>query len=205
MIDESPTIVFFPPMRSILSTVLLCLTIAPPLVMAQPQPRARDPNTTVMETLIGYGRTKQRAEMSALNEAERVSFDGEYELKSIGLGGRDDDFYCIIKIRHDIYRPENRRAVEEVTVGYGEDLMKSEQDARFKAERMIARRLRSAAERRARRQAMENLQFGRGSDSESPTILDKDDDTSFILKSIRFSGRPGDYQCYITFEYLVHQ
>ncbi len=80
----------------------------------------------------------------------------------------------------------------------------AEVDARYKAERMINERLNSAKERRKRQEAhdeaMKRESAALGND---PIILDKDDDTSYILKSIRFSGRPDDYLCYISFEYLV--
>jgi len=193
-------------MQFLSACILSCLVLANAPLLAQSSPRARNPNTTVNETLIGYGRTKQRAEQAALAEANQVAFDADYELKSIGLGGRDDDYYCIIVIRHKTYRPENRRAIDEVTVGYGETMQEAEQDARYKANQMILRRLRSAEERRARQQALESLRNGSAAENRhSTTILDKEEDTEFILQSIRFSGRPDDYQCYIKFEYLVHK
>ncbi|MEO0794160.1 MAG: hypothetical protein AAFX93_03305 [Verrucomicrobiota bacterium] len=192
-------------LREISLYVLVIFVGFEPL-FAQEKPKHRQPNTTITETLIDYGRTRQRAEEAVLDQANRKAFDGDYQLKNIGLGGRDDEYYCVIQIRHDIYRPENRRSLEEVTVGYGRTMSQAEIDARYKAERMIAERLRSAKERQARQRAMEKEREKRESalDSGKPaTILDHDEDNSYILKSIRFSGRPNDYLCYIKFEYLV--
>lgn len=176
-------------------------------LFAQEQPRRRLPNTTISETLIDYGRTYQKAEETVLQRAENKAFDGEYDLKSIGLGGREDEYYCVITIEHDVYRPQNRRSLEEVTVGYGRTMPLAEIDARYKAERMINERLNSSKEGRKRQEALDAARENRDSaatgSSNEPVILDKDDDTSYILKSIRFSGRPDDYQCYIKFEYLV--
>lgn len=170
-------------------------------------PARREPNTTITETLIGYGRTMQRAEEDALQEAKLKAFDGEYELKSISLSGREDDYYCVIQIQHDIYQPENRRAIEEMTVGYGRTLQQADADARLKAERMIDERLRSAKERRARQRIADAERDRRQSAAlENPysgPILDKDDDQPYILKQIRFSGRTDDWLCYIKFQYLV--
>ncbi|GHC13186.1 hypothetical protein [Cerasicoccus arenae] len=185
--------------------LVIIYAISAQLLMAQVTPRRSKPNTTINETLIDYGRTYQKAEDAVLQKAKLKAYDGEYELKNIGLGGRDDEHYCIIEIQHEIFRPQNRRTIDEVTVGYGRTMAMAEIDARYKAERMINERLNSAKERRARQAAAE---AARQRDSaalgkEEPIILDKDDDTSYILKSIRFSGRSDDYQCYIKFEYLV--
>lgn len=174
------------------------------LAHAQETPQRRQPNTTIHETLIDYGRTMQRAEDAVLQQAKNKAFDGDYELKSISLSGRDDDYYCVVQIEHEIYRPQNRRPIQEVTVGYGRSMPEAEIDARYKAERMINERLNSAKERRKRQEAREEAQNRQSAATPNdPVILDKDDDTNYILKSIRFSGRPDEYLCYIKFEYLV--
>ncbi len=76
------------------------------------QPRRRQPNTRVNETLIDYGRTRQKAEESVLSQARQKAFDGDYELKSISINGREDDYYCVIQIEHEIYRPQNRQPIQ---------------------------------------------------------------------------------------------
>ncbi|WP_309398680.1 hypothetical protein [Cerasicoccus maritimus] len=171
---------------------------------AQEQPRQRKPNTTISEILIDYGRTRERSEDAVLQQARNKAFDGDYLLKSIGISGYEDNYYCIVTIQHDIYRPLNRKAIQEMTVGYGRTMALAEIDARYKAERMINERLNSATERRARKDAMEAAQKRQSAAGvNEPVILDKDEDTSYILKSIRFSGSTDDYLCYIKFEYMV--
>lgn len=184
---------------------LLTFCISALMAHGQETPRHRQPNTKINETLIDYGRTPQKAEESVLQQAKIKAFDGDFELKNINISGRDDDYYCVIQIEHEVYRPQNRRPIDEMTVGYGRTMPLAEIDARYKAERMINDRLNSSKERRKREEARALAAQNRESAATSHdyVILDKDDDTSYILKSIRFSGRPDDYQCYIKFEYLV--
>jgi len=190
--------------RPVITLLLIATMLSSLATYAQDVPRRRQPNTVITETLIDYGRTRQKAEDAVLQQAKQKAFDGDYELKNISLSGRDDDFYCIIQIQHEIYRPQNRRPIQEMTVGYGRSMPLAEIDARYKAERMINERLNSSKERRKRQEAHEEAQKRESAATgNDPVILDKDDDTSYTLKSIRFSGRPDDYLCYIKFEYLV--
>ncbi|WP_309380988.1 hypothetical protein [Cerasicoccus frondis] len=185
-------------------SIFIALLLIPGMLSAQEQPRKRKPNTSIEEILIDYGRTKQRAEEAVLQQARNKAFDGDYELKYINLGNKDEEQYCIIKIKHDVYRPSNRKPLEEATVGYGRTIAMAEIDARYKAERMINERLNSAKERAARAALMEEAAKKRESAAiGEAVILDKDDDTSYILKGIRFTGQTDDYVCYINFEYLV--
>lgn len=190
--------------RLVLHLLLLAAFAGLSCLHAQENPRRRQPNTTITETLIDYGRTPQKAEDAVLQQARSKAFDGDYELKNINISGRDDDYYCVIQIQHEIYRPQNRRPLDEMTVGYGRTMPLAEIDARYKAERMISERLNSAKERRKRQEAHDEAKSRESAATgNDPIILDKDDDTSYILKSIRFSGRPDDFMCYIKFEYLV--
>ncbi|WP_269537591.1 hypothetical protein [Cerasicoccus fimbriatus] len=196
--------VTLPIMRRLSLSIIIPLFLFAGLLPAQEQPRTRKPNTTIDEMLVDYGRSRERAEEAVLDQAKNKAFDGDYILDWIKLENRGDTHFCRIKIKHDIYRPNNRRPLQEVTVGYGRTIQLAEIDARYKAERMINDRLNSAKERRKRQEALEAAkQRESAALGNDPVILDKDDDNSYVLKSIHFEGGTDDYICYIRFEYLI--